>query len=273
VDCGFIESFEVKAARKGASILMEARETITEGERKGTIPLTFDALLRAKGTVFDIERDINQLMYYTAIISAYMLLLRVSEYVMHKEGKHHLRRRDVVFWKDGQQVEPVKCNIGEFHAIDKVTINIHSSKTDKKGKGHRFVMDKRVEGDKCLCTLLANWVRVRGMSKEDDPLFGYYKNGVFNSVNAKQLGEELKKIARREGLDPNRVIPHSLRYGAASALAAAGAPSHIIQVMGRWKSLGFLTYIVLSTKAYNNASKMLTDSECLTSEDVKLRME
>ena len=63
---------------------------------------------------------------------------------------------------------------------------------------------------------------------------------------------------------PGQVSTHSLRIDGASALAAAGVPDYIIQLMGRWKSICFLMYIRLANQAYRKAIDALTDSSLLT---------
>ena len=74
----------------------------------------------------------------------------------------------------------------------------------------------------------------------------------------------IKKIVTAFGFDSSRFSTHSLRIGGASALAAAGVPDYIIQLMGRWKSICFLMYIRLANQAYRKAIDALTDSSILT---------
>jgi hypothetical protein len=80
---------------------------------------------------------------------------------------------------------------------------------------------------------------------------------------------KIKAVAKGEGYDEAHFHTHSFRIGGASALAARGVPDHVIQSVGRWKSLAFLAYIRLSTRAYNSAVDMLCDLKSLTIEDVR----
>ena len=80
---------------------------------------------------------------------------------------------------------------------------------------------------------------------------------------------KIKAVAKGEGYDEAHFHTHSFRIGGASALAARGVPDHVIQSVGRWKSLAFLAYIRLSTRAYNSAVDMLCDLKSLTTEDVR----
>ena len=53
----------------------------------------------------------------------------------------------------------------------------------------------------------------------------------------------LRQMVAREGVNPQEVGLHSLRIGAATALAAGGmVPDRIIQREGRWRSEVFKTY-------------------------------
>jgi len=82
----------------------------------------------------------------------------------------------------------------------------------------------------------------------------------------------LKRVALGVGLDPDVISTHSLRIAGASALANRGVPDHVIQSVGRWKSLAFLAYIRLATRAYNDAVEKLCDLGSLTIEDVRRMM-
>ena len=55
----------------------------------------------------------------------------------------------------------------------------------------------------------------------------------------------LKRVALAVGLDPQVISTHSLRIAGASALANRGFPDHVIQSVGRYKSLAFPAYIRL----------------------------
>jgi len=44
-------------------------------------------------------------------------------------------------------------------------------------------------------------------------------------------------------LDSNKIRPHSFRIGACTQAVAANIPDHTIQILGRWKSECFKTYI------------------------------
>ena len=76
----------------------------------------------------------------------------------------------------------------------------------------------------------------------------------------------------RPRCDINALVLYSLRIAGASALVNRGVPDHVIQSTGRWKSLAFLAYIRLATRAYNDALEKLCDLGTLTIEDVRRMM-
>jgi len=54
-------------------------------------------------------------------------------------------------------------------------------------------------------------------------------------------------------LNPKRFSIHSLRRSGATALHAVGIPDSVIKAMGRWKSLAFLKYLVISIDTIKSA--------------------
>ena len=79
----------------------------------------------------------------------------------------------------------------------------------------------------------------------------------------------MKRVALAVDLDPAVISTHSLRIAGASALANRGVPDHVIQSVGRWKSLTFLAYTRLARRAYNDAVEKLCDLGSLTIADVR----
>ena len=88
-----------------------------------------------------------------------------------------------------------------------------------------------------------------------------------------KFNAKIKEVARGESGDDSGFATHLIRIAGASASANAGVPDHIIQCMGRWKSLAFLAYYIrLSTGAYNAAVSVLCNLKSLTMSDVRKMM-
>ena len=64
-------------------------------------------------------------------------------------------------------------------------------------------------------------------------------------------------MAEMYGLDPSRVLSHSLRIGGATAMAAAGMSEYEIKQMGGWKSDVFLDYARNTTQLFEQARRAL----------------
>ena len=89
-----------------------------------------------------------------------------------------------------------------------------------------------------------------------------------------KFNKMLKQVSPGVGLDPDVISAHWLRFPGASALANRGVRDHVIQSVGRWKSLTFRAYIKLARRAYNDAVEKakLCDLGSLTIEDVRRMM-
>ena len=68
--------------------------------------------------------------------------------------------------------------------------------------------------------------------------------------------------------EPDRYKGHSFRIGGATSLAKRGVPSHIIQIMGRWRSECYKLYIRFTHKEitdlqYNLANLKITNKNSI----------
>ena len=167
------------------------------------------------------------------------------------------------------KVPSTDCYKFDRSGLRDVTIDIRSAKNDEGGLGHRFT---------CTRVDLATSPRPFDLAEE---LWDFacearpVKGLAFLTWQGKarltygKFTKKIKEVAKGEGYDPEHFHTHSFRIGGASALAARGVPDHVIQCVGRWKSLAFLAYIRLSTRAFNAAVDTLCDLQSLTIADVR----
>ena len=77
------------------------------------------------------------------------------------------------------------------------------------------------------------------------------------SGNRALVYAQLTKLMRQwidgTGLDPKLFTSHSLRRGGASWAAHCGIPSHVIKILGDWRSQAFLKYIELTLESKYDA--------------------
>jgi len=154
--------------------------------------------------------------------------------------------------------------------VVELVITRDSTKTDKDGAGHNFSFprdtDTVADAAFDLVQDMFDWAKV-AKPKQEDPFFAY--RGEW-ALKYDQVNNTIKKVMSSLGFTTNlhQFSTHSLRIGDASLLAQAGFADCIIQKMGHWKSLCFLEYIRLSTTAFRNCYKQLTNHKILTNNDV-----
>ena len=148
-----------------------------------------------------------------------------------------------------------------------VTIKLRSCKIDQGGIGHTFSFQRRNLGQEetqCLCFILAQWA-IRARLSENDLFLSYRQQW---QVTPAKVSTAVKFMARMEGFDEKRFSSHSLRYGGATALAAAGTPDSWIQTFGRWRSLAFLKYIKLSGRIFQQIQNVVMNESTVTTQDI-----
>ena len=99
---------------------------------------------------------------------------------------------------------------------------------------------------------MGGWARLAA----GDPFLSFRRQW---NLSYSTLQKAIKRVAVFLGLDPNLYSTHSLRIGGATVMAAAGLPDYIIQLIGRWKSLAFLTYIRSNLAMFTKAFSVLTN--------------
>jgi integrase len=90
----------------------------------------------------------------------------------------------------------------------------------------------------CPVRVLQTWLATSGLVS--GPLFrAVDRAGRIGAgrLTARIVGERLKKIGERSGLDPQSYAAHSLRSGFATSAARANKSEAAIMRQGRWKSI------------------------------------
>jgi hypothetical protein len=244
-------------AKSGISLL--CRQRVAQSERSH-LPFTLDMIHRYRDNYGN--RDIRRHGIHTAMMVAYVLLLRIPEYAPSKSN-HHFRTQDVGFVTTGGIIPSYRCRGIDWEEITGVVFTVRSAKNDIEGEGHRMAFSKKVSGRDCICAITWAWAR-RARSQEHEVFFSSTEAGWI--ISPTHMSEALQAVAAAMNLPRHRYSPHSLRYGGASALAASGAPTYVIQTVGRWKSLAFLQYIKLSRVILDKVHLAITADDVLTAE-------
>jgi hypothetical protein len=259
LDLSCFESTTLSNARTALNLL--GRSRVAERE-VGSLPVTLD-LIDSYTSWFSLQ-DYKHRGVYTAMRLAHLLLFRISEYVK-TSANHYLRSDDVVFVVNGENIHSYDVSAKDWNSVSGVIIDVRSGKNDSDGAGSRFPFRRQECERNCICYLLFQWAIIARL-KPLQQFFTYRSDWILSD---RDMGNALKNLAVRHGIDPTRVTSHSLRYGGASALAAANGPTYLIQKLGRWKSLAFLRYIKMSEELLHHAQQVLTQRDLLTISDVR----
>ena len=139
-----------------------------------------------------------------------------------------LRRSELV----GLDVDDVR-----FEA-EGLVLRLRRSKTNQEGELEEVAVLFGSDPQSCPVRALQTWLTMS--ANIDGPLFravdraGRIGHG---RLTARIVGERLKKIVERRGLDPRTYAAHSLRSGFATSAARANKSEAAIMRQGRWKSI------------------------------------
>ena len=173
----------------------------------------------------DMDRSI-----WAALMLSFRTLLRKSNIIPDtaSNSRHVLCRKDLEF-----------CTWG-------LMVHVRSTKTLQTGS---YVLDIPVYyvENKCMCA--ASLVKEHVDSHpahNDSPVF--VKQGNSKTVDSPVLYRDvlafIKSAVSMIGLDPSLYGTHSMRRSGSAFLHALGVPLEDIMVMGDWKSLAVLDYLV-----------------------------
>ena len=187
-------------------------------------PITWALLKTICRYIVCTELPFDRDMLLSAVLVAFFGLLRVSEYVSPSPS---------VADSDSLSAGDVSIDWSRRVAL---IIYIKKSKTDPFRLGVT-VRVSCVDHPLCPVPALQRFSARRG--HRDGPLFVFANGSFLTRVRVLDL------LTRSLPLVPN-VNTHSFRRGGASALANAGVPGHVIQIMGRWRSDAYTQYLQLS---------------------------
>lgn len=265
INSDFLNSFPVARAKCAFNIQCRQRVAVSE---RGSLPISMEMVVRYF-TLYNQEIAKRQAIY-GALLIAFCLLLRISEYIKVAYSDHHLRAKSVSYRVGDRDILSTEITEDDRELLTGVTIIIQSGKSDQDGAGHvyYFPVTSEVPTCQCLCTILFNW-SIRAQSLLEDPFFSYRRPNCYWVLTSADISEAVKDLAICFGFTKlHRFSSHSLRYGGASTLAAAGLPDAWIQTFGRWKSLAFLQYIKLSNKIFTRVQSTLCNLSMLRIQDI-----
>ncbi len=266
INVDFLSSPAVVMAKTGMRHVYEA----ARDKKDLTLPFTLDMILRYAAGVD--SSNVGSHGMVTALLLAHFNFFRISEYAVTDEN-HFLRSGDVAFvTADGCIHNATSVAKIELADVVRVTFFIRSSKTDQDKIGCTNHFKKREVGT-CVCTEAFLWARRANFPTSEVPFLSAHDSSGRRlwRINSKSVSNTIKTVARTFGFQNLKSFtPHSLRYGAASALAAAGVDEYTIRLLGRWRSNAFMQYIKLSSLMLDSAYLALSDPAAMSAADVAL---
>ena len=248
VEANFVQAIAARPVKLLIKGFKRFYDKVKPGSGRVKMPFGMDLALKSRGvmrrqrffedgSMQDVFGSIQRQRAFTAMAVGIQCLLRRSEHLYSKDGTATpLRREHVTFFAHGGSVidyGAVGCGV----PAASVMINIEFAKTDASGFGRRTLHTRQSHApDACLVTILESWVSTTRDSfgaAETDRLYhipGFRDLSMTALHRAMQATVETLDIPGYTG----HLTSHSLRYGGATMLAAAGFPQYLIAHYGGW---------------------------------------
>ena len=275
-----VNNFENAVAQKDVKLILEGCEKmyLKMHPVAETVKIAFgmDLALCSKETMKTMgtfredprHMDLKQKRMFVVMCVGIYFMLRKSEHISKKDGSPAgLKRAKVTFLDYNNRPIPYERIGKPGYRAKKVCIPTDFSKTDFSGFGRRpwHVRQEDVrKKDVCIVQILEDWIATtRDMygAKAEDEL--YDVPGI-EKVTAYRLQQVMRSAVRSYTGDVpiGRIATsHSLRYGGATMMAAAGFPQYLIAHYGGWKadSEALKKYVRPSDESIERVSRYMTD--------------
>jgi hypothetical protein len=225
----------------------------------------------------DHERRLDPLFMKVASLAlnfGIYFLLRKSEFLPGRSaGKFHggLQCKHVLFFSEGGF--PISWDNVHIGAAKYMEIKIPVSKTDQLGSG-RLVKHERVSGPNCIVKRFERWALFSRVAFQSTALdFIFWKIGSPPIITDLEVATIMKAIVVYLGWDSKKVCVHSLRYGGATMLAAAGLPQYVIAYFGGWTegSASLRRYTQIGGRSIGQVSSIMSEGFNKDLEESRIR--
>jgi hypothetical protein len=247
------------------------------------LPMTLGMVLFV-GEKARLTNDPNKIMAATAILLAFMCLLRVSEYVAgardeEDECCHALVTEDVWFEVarlsgiGSEMVCACDVNADMWSRVVLVKFTLRDAKNDQYRVGSTFWYRNRPGLANCSVNIVQSifeWA-IYARLRPADFFFSHNRYAANVRLNKGMVERPIWDCARLFGLDSKRYGTHSPRVGGATTLRAGDAPPGTVQDAGRWRSArSCLTYQDSSLQEFDRMLTILQDASVYTTHDLML---
>jgi len=196
------------------------------------------AIMRATGmfAACEPQREMLETRVFVCETVGIVFMLRKSEHIINKKSSKLplLRSQVLLFDKDSKPISYTDIGIIKAWAI---TLNIQFSKTDPSGYGRRNKHTRQDNlPDTCAVTIIEKWIANTRDVYKCKISHGLYEIPGQGTLSVETLQEVMQRTVTSKGypVSATRTTSHSLRYGGATMMAAAGFPQYIIAMYGGW---------------------------------------
>lgn len=131
---------------------------------------------------------------------------------------------------------------------------IEFSKADSSGSGVNISISK-INNSYCPYISMVRYLKARPRTSINSPLF-ILPNEL--PMTKHWFRTHLASVLMLRGLSPHLYTGHLFHIGAATTAAECGVPDSTIQMLGRWSSTAYKTYIRSDTHVLLNAQQALS---------------
>ena len=224
------------------------------------IPLTYPLLLTA---ISITEKLWSSLPAAHAAITAALALgygcsLRPGEYLTSTQrsrfpSKTVTASRVFLWWGTQPHAlsEPESFPSGP---ADRVTVSLTPTKNDPYGKGMPRAVSRAPSGAQFCCVAAIERYTRASRLIADQPAISVG----FTGLSWNYIRTITRLTAIEHGIDPKRLVPHSLRHGAPTQMNSAGLPEAEIRHQGGWASeKGARTYMLPTLATVDRATQAI----------------
>jgi hypothetical protein len=264
-----------------------AKNTKFQPVKRGQkLPLTADMVRFILNTADHID-TIDQHMIAVATLTAFMCLLRASEYAHTSTDNDHALSTSaiefVVCFPPGTTERLIPAYTVRdypeltFAHVRTVRIAIHTAKNKKLGEDPRLLWFSAaptpIPEDPAPINFterLFAWTR-RARLQHGDQFFSYRTPTAVTQLTYPMMLESIKSCARHFGFDPVLFAVHSPRIGGATAMQAQDVHQEVIRKFGGWKGASTcMHYQDMSTVVYDRLMQLMLAPGVFTSRDIQL---
>jgi hypothetical protein len=204
---------------------------------------------------------------YLAMAVGIFFMLRKSEHMTNNGDETTLLRGNIIFYYLNNEIIPYNLVGNSGHQAHRVFLLIKYSKKDQHGYGRRLVHIRQptTAGSSCIVQLLEIWIKQTRDRYEALPSHHLYfvpDKRVPLLLPAEVVSEMRNTTASLGVSTKSQTSTHSLRYGGATMMAAAGFPQYLIAHYGGWSenSQSLKLYTKLPLEAIERVSSQFSNA-------------